>query len=827
MPQSQIDIFWVLTSCVLVFLMQCGFLSLESGMSRAKNNINVAIKNLTDFTLSVTVFWLIGSFLIFQRPFDLTANEASFLLFHSLFCGTATTIVSGAVAERMGFPTYLIGSLVLSGFIYVVICQWVWGGALDPAHSGWLEARGFVDFAGSSVVHMTGAFVALGFLLRLGPRNGRYDANGRLRLIPGADMTSAMQGVFLIWIGWLGFNGGSYLGFHEDVPHVLIKTILGGAAGVVGATAVGWSVFKIPRAEYMITGAIAGLVSITAGVHALGYFDILLISALGGIFALFFEEFQIRKHIDDVICAVPAHGIGGLWGVLAVGLFADTSVLGTGLTRIDQIVIQLIGALSIMAFAFSAGLLLALALEKTIGLRVSAEAEHAGLNWSEHRVTTAINELYHDMSHLYISKDFRHRIRSEPNTVAGDIANVFNRILERFQQEQDRATILRSKAEAAAEAKSNFLATMSHEIRTPMNGILGMVEMMRESDLSEEQSDFLNTIHDSGEALLTIINDVLDYSRIEAGQMLYERIEFNLTVLCNQIIQLFSYLAKEKGIGLKLKQGEFKPIRIGDPNRLRQVLTNLVGNAIKFTETGGVVLSVTEQNNGKISFLVQDTGIGIAQAQIDNLFNEFTQADNTISRRYGGTGLGLAICKNLVSGMSGSLYVESQLGEGSMFGFSLPLEEAMREEAQVKVTQLDVDHLIESIQGQTVLVVDDNVVNRTVAKKMLQCFKLNVDEAESGKNCLEKMKNNHYDLILMDMHMPDLDGIETTKLIRENPAYLTLPIIALTANTLPEVKESWEEAGVTDYLTKPLRKAEITNALIRVAQIKLENKKAS
>lgn len=254
--QRNLILFWMLLCCVLVFFMQCGFLCLESGMSRAKISINVAIKNLADFTISVVIFWAVGFSLVFGNMADPNIGDQTFLLFQSLFCGTATTIVSGAVAERMPFRTYLILSIALSVLIYIVVCQWVWGGSLDAARVGWLQARGFVDFAGAGVVHMTGAFVALAFLLRVGPRLGRFDEHGNPKPIPGSDLARAMLGVFLVWIGWMGFNGGSFFALHEDVAMVILNTIMGGAAGVCAAILVGWYFFNVPRAEFVLVGVL-------------------------------------------------------------------------------------------------------------------------------------------------------------------------------------------------------------------------------------------------------------------------------------------------------------------------------------------------------------------------------------------------------------------------------------------------------------------------------------------------------------------------------------------------------------------------------------------
>jgi signal transduction histidine kinase/HPt (histidine-containing phosphotransfer) domain-containing protein len=346
------------------------------------------------------------------------------------------------------------------------------------------------------------------------------------------------------------------------------------------------------------------------------------------------------------------------------------------------------------------------------------------------------------------------------------------------------------EAEAAALAKSEFLAVMSHEIRTPMNGIIGMARLMLDEGMAPGQRTRLETLRHSAEALLAILDDILDFSKLEAGRIDFERIPFRPSEVVEEVLRLMGPRASEKGLNLSVRISPDVPEWVsGDPGRLRQVLLNLAGNAVKFTEVGEVAVHLTRRAE-ELEFSVIDTGIGLDEGARARLFRSFSQADASISRRYGGTGLGLAICKRLVEGQGGTIGVESDSGQGSRFWFRLDLPAA---EVPAEI-------------ALTVLLAEDNAINQMVARGFLQRAGHRVVIANNGAEAVDLIAaGGSFDLILMDMQMPEMDGLEATRAIRAMGGKAgSMPIIALTANALQSDEERCRAAGMNDYVAKPI-----------------------
>ncbi len=390
--QSNADYVWTLVAAALVFFMQAGFAMVEAGFTRAKNAVNIMMKNLMDFSMGTLAFWAIGFGLMFGasssgwlgtsgfflRDFTVGGDPwvLAFWMFQVVFAATAATIVSGAMAERTKFTSYMLYSVFICGIIYPVFGSWAWGGLFHG--SGWLEKLGFIDFAGSTVVHSVGGWAALAGAIVLGPRIGKYTKDGKVRPILGHNLPLAALGVFILWLGWFGFNPGSTTAASKDIAMIFVNTNLAAAAGAVLAMFTSWIRIGKPDVGMSLNGALAGLVAITAPCASVTPLSAVIIGAIAGIIVVLSVFFFDKIKVDDPVGAISVHGVNGAWGTLAAGLF------NIGGTSAKIIGVQLLGIGACFVWTFVTAFILFKIIDKTVGLRVTPEEEREGLDYTEH-----------------------------------------------------------------------------------------------------------------------------------------------------------------------------------------------------------------------------------------------------------------------------------------------------------------------------------------------------------------------------------------------------------------------------------------------------------
>ncbi|MFA9459143.1 ammonium transporter [Halalkalibacter sp. AB-rgal2] len=512
--QEHLNFVWIFLASVLVLIMQAGFTALEAGLTRAKNSINVAMKNIADIMLATLIFSLIGFPLMFGESINGWIGGSSFffhnmsedpwnwsfLLFQIVFAGTAATIVSGTIAERVKFSGYLIGTAFIVILIYPIFGHWAWGSLWIDGQEGWLEGLGFMDFAGSTVVHSIGAWVALAAAIIIGPRIGKYKKDGSVSSFRGASPVIATIGVFILWFGWMGFNAGSTTFADGNIAIIALNTQLAAISGGIIALIVSWFIYKQAHVESCLNGLLGGLVAITAGVDVMTPLYAMLAGAIGGLIVVLAHLLIDRFFkVDDAIGAIAVHGVAGAWGTLAVGFFGQIELLAVD-SRFHQIGVQALGVVVAFVWAFGLGILFYWIVHKVYPLRVTKEEENAGLNVSEHGEHIALFDSIQAMKQIAATKgDLTQTLPIEPYEDTAELHQAFNKLVASLNRIVDQV-----KADSHfVHRTSNTMIEFSERLSLLTSDQKGYIEQSK-SYLNDKQKKLVKELLNDEQVLATI-----------------------------------------------------------------------------------------------------------------------------------------------------------------------------------------------------------------------------------------------------------------------------------------------------------------------------------
>ncbi|PCK08683.1 MAG: hypothetical protein COA42_07995 [Alteromonadaceae bacterium] len=718
---TPIDTLWLIFCTCLLFLQQAGFLCLESGLTRKKNNINVAVKNFCDIGVAFVTFFAVTQlfdldFVVFPSE-NLVGSSAvvdlqkeqmhgyAILTYQALLCCTTVSIISGAVAERVPFIGYLCIALLVAGVIYPTSANAIWGA------DSWLKSMGFYDFSGATAVHSVGGWVALAAVFVIGSRIGRFDTScdistRKTNTIQPSSLSSASLGAVLLCIGWLGFSSGHTGMFHDRIPLVILNTILAGSASLIFSIISPLSRGAVVEVPVAINGCLTGLVAITGCAYLTTPLEAIAVGASGGVLACFIHMWFEKLRIDDAVGSIEVHLAGGIWGTLITALFMDGPLL-------SNLAVQLIGVLMIGAWTFCLAFASLYLIKHFVTLRVSEADEALGLNISEHNARSDLVDLVDHIREHANTGDVSQRLSIEPFGEMAMVGLEYNNLLDKIEKKErdvkgsheiveayskhlaktlteikqkncelEKAT---KEAKNANSAKGVFLKNMTHEIRTPLNSIIGYSQRGIRKNYHDVATSSFEIINNAGKHLLEIINNIIDISSIESDEIGLFYKEMELEGCLESIYSVASAQVIEKGLTIHYSKPDALPLTVfGDQIRIKQVFLNLLNNAIKFTREGRIDIEMSflpdGDHSGTLSFSISDTGIGIAEENLELIFASFKQVDELSTRHYGGNGLGLCIVKSLVEKMNGEIAVTSNLDKGSCFSGKLyfpPPEQCM------------------------------------------------------------------------------------------------------------------------------------------------------